>query len=376
MIQKYKHEIIIAALLIGSIVAFYYLYGILLPFILGLLLAFTVKPLITQIQRLVKSRGLATTIFLAVVVSSVILILVFFTRYINQDFKRLNNSFTTLVSNNKENLDKTARKVKEYIGNIYDFEEIEKKVKFQPDSLKAGLQELDTDAIKAAFEEITSVFKSGEESVEDEKTTEFSTIVILFSTIFYFVLILYQIDYFSSLRRRYFSRKVKSKLDVIIDDFNKSFVKYFKLRTKIILLLSLIYIIAFIILDMPGLILLTIIIVLLSYIPYLQYIALIPLSIGCLVLSIENDQSFLLLFGIVAGVFILASIIEELVLNPWIMEKNIGMNPVIMVLGLSVWSYLLGLQGLLIGIPLTSLLIIYFKRYLLTSYQEVLQDKS
>ncbi len=125
---------------------------------------------------------------------------------------------------------------------------------------------------------------------------------------------------------------------------------------------------------MPGMILLTVVIVLLSYIPYMQYLVLIPLSIGCLVLSIENDQSFLLFFGIVAGVFILASIIEELVLNPWIMEKNIGMNPVIMILALSIWSYLLGLQGLLIGIPMTSILLIYLRRYFLTSYQEVFQD--
>ena len=151
-------------------------------------------------------------------------------------------------------------------------------------------------------------------------------------------------------------------------------MKYLKLRTKIILLLSLIYITTFIILDMPGMILITILIILLSYIPYLQYLALIPLSISCLVLSVEKDQSFLLFFGIVAGVFILASIIEELILNPRIMEKNIGMNPVIMVLALSIWSYLLGLPGTLIGIPMTSLLIIYFKRFLLKSYQEVLQS--
>jgi predicted PurR-regulated permease PerM len=125
---------------------------------------------------------------------------------------------------------------------------------------------------------------------------------------------------------------------------------------------------------MPGMILITLLIVLLSYIPYLQYLALIPLAVGCLVLSVENEQSFLLLFGIVVGVFVSASLIEELVLTPWIMEKNIGMNTVIMVLALSVWGYLLGLPGTLIGIPMTSLLIIYIKRHIIPSYKEVLQD--
>ena len=151
-------------------------------------------------------------------------------------------------------------------------------------------------------------------------------------------------------------------------------MKYIKLLTRIVLVLAVIYAVAFLILDMPGMILITLLIVLLSYIPYLQYLALIPLAVGCLVLSVENEQSFLLLFGIVVGVFVSASLIEELVLTPWIMEKNIGMNPVIMLLALSVWGYLLGLPGTLIGIPMTSLLIIYIKRHIIPSYKEVLQD--
>ncbi len=151
-------------------------------------------------------------------------------------------------------------------------------------------------------------------------------------------------------------------------------MKYLKLRTKIVLLSSIVYIAAFIILDIPGMILITFFIIILSYIPYLQYLALIPLAIGCIVLSIENSQSFLLFFGIVSGVFVFVSVLEEIILNPQIMEKNIGMNPVIMVLSLSVWGHLLGLPGLLIGIPLTSLFIIYIKRYILPSYEKIIQD--
>jgi predicted PurR-regulated permease PerM len=82
-----------------------------------------------------------------------------------------------------------------------------------------------------------------------------------------------------------------------------------------------------------------------------------------LALSTESNQPFLFYFGIVAGTFVLASIIEEFVLNPRIMEKNIGINPVIMVLSISVWTYVLGMPGLIIGLPLTSLCIIYLKRY-------------
>jgi len=379
MIKKYKHEIILAVLLIGFSVAFYYLYGILLPFILGLILAFSAHPIIIRIKKIVRNKNLATTIFLTVIATGIILFFMFFTQYINRDFKRLSNSFSVLVSANKGDLDKAGLKAKEYLGNFYDFDELEANLKFQSDSLKNGMKEmdtskLDTESIKATLEEVMSVFQSNEEMVSDEKPG-FGIVFMLFSTVLYFVLILYQLDYFIEIRRRYFNSKVKSRLNIVIEDFNQSFVRYFKLRTKIVLLLSLIYFTAFVIMDMPGMILMTILIIILSYIPYIQYFALIPLSIGCLVLSTETNQSFLLFFGIVVGVFILASIIEELILNPWIMEKNIGMNPVIMALSLSIWSYILGPQGLLIGIPITSILLIYLRRYFLTSYQVVLQDK-
>jgi predicted PurR-regulated permease PerM len=380
MIQKYKHEIILIAAILSFSIVFYFLYGLLLPFILGLLLVFLVHPVINRIQKIVRSRNLANTIFLLGIAAFVFLFFLFFTQYINRDFKRLSQSFTVLVSANKDNLDKTGQKVKEYIGNLYDFEELERELESQSDSLKSKLKKidsskLDTESIKSAFQELTSIFH-GEEKTSEQQDSGFGFIFILYSTILYFILILYNFDYFDDIRKRYLIGKVESKLNILIDDFNQSFVRYFKLRSKIVLLLALMYLTTFIIIDIPGLILFTLFIVLLSYVPYLQYIALIPLALGCLVLSVETNQSFLLYYGIVVGVFILASIVEEVFLTPKIMEENIGMNPVIMILALSVWGYMLGLQGLLLGIPLTSFLIIYFKRYVLTSYQEVLQEEN
>jgi predicted PurR-regulated permease PerM len=230
--------------------------------------------------------------------------------------------------------------------------------------------QLDTESIKSGFEKLTSVFHRQKKEAETIQPS-FSFTFIFFSTIGYFILILFHLDYFIKIREKYFGGKIKSIFHTIIDDFNKSFVKYFKLRTKIVLLLSPIYLVSFIILDMPGTILITLLIVLLSYISYLQYIALIPLSVGCLILSVENPHGFLFYFCIVLGIFILASIIEELILTPRIMEKNIGINPVIITLAISVWSYLLGIPGLLLAIPMTGLIIILFKQYFLHPYQEV-----
>lgn len=380
MLKTYKHEIILAVFILVCTFAFLKLYFILLPFLVALLLAFAAGPLISRIQRLVKNKDVATTLFLVGTTVAIILFLLLFTRFINRDFKRLNQSFTVLLSDNQDQIDKTASKVKEYIGDLYDFENLEGEIRTQVDSLSGSFQdfdssELDTKAIQEAFEKVTSVFQSEEEAAESEDTG-FGIIYMIFSAILYFVLILYQMDYFEGIRKTYFSGKLNSAGSQIAEDFNQSFWRYMKLRTRIVLLLSLIYILAFIIMDMPGMILITLMIVVLSYIPYLQYLALIPLAIGCLVLSLEHEPSFLVFFGIVLGVFVLVSIIEELLLVPWIMEKNMGMNPVIMILAVSIGSYLFGMAGALIGVPLASLVIIYVKRYFLPSYQVILQDDS
>lgn len=373
--QKYKHEIILVALITVLSVVLYFLYGLILPFLFGIALVFYVNPVVSKIQKVVRSRNLANVIFLVLGVATIGFVLFFFTSHINRDFKRLNNSFTVLVSQNKSALDKSGQIAKSYIDKVYNLDQWEEKLKVQTDSLntklKSGITELDTEAIKSAFQELGAFFENDNTKEAKEKPS-FGFLFIFFSTLLYFVLILFEFPYFENLKKKYFSSKMDSMVSIISDDFKQSFLRYFKLRTRIVLILTAIYLSTFIILDIPGIILLTFVVFILSYIPYMQYFALLPLSVGCLVLSIEGNHSFLLFFGIIIGIFILASVLEELVLTPWIMEKNIGINPVIMVLALSIWSYLLGLPGLLIGIPLTSLTIIYFKRFILPSYNKTL----
>ena len=373
MIEKYKHQILIGVFFLVFAFAFFHLYHIVLPFILGLFMAFGANPIVNSIQKLLKNEALAISTFLVGIVVVFGSFLLLTGQFINRDFQRLNKSFVTLAADNRENIDKAAETVLSYAKELYDFESLAKGFDLEQDSLKSTIEnfdysQLDTESIKEGFANVISAFESDESKTEDTAPeTKGGFLIIFFSTIMYFVLILYQRSYFDGVRKKYFSRETTSKLSLMWDDFNQSFVRYFKLRSKIVGLLTLLYAITFIVLDMPGMVLILFLIVVLSYIPYLQYLTLIPLSLGCLVLSIEKDQSFLLLFGIVLGAFVIASLVEELVLTPMIMEKNIGMNPVIMILALSIWSYIFGWPGLLIGIPLTSLLIIYVKRYFLTS---------
>ena len=359
-----------------AVMTFVLLFEVVAPFLLALILAFASLPAILLIKKLFKNQQLSIAVFLISLVAAMVVAVLVLAGFINRDFNRLNNGLKNLAAENEESIDQYTAKAKEYLSTIFSSEQIEGFTTNDIDSLMNSVNgdetsKLDMDAIKDGFASITSFFQSdAEQSQQAEESSSIGFWGILFASIGYYVLILFNINYFISLRSRYLGNKLKGRMQQVYEDFNSSFFRYFRLRTRIVLLLALLYLATFIILDMPGLILLMIFIVLLSYIPYLQYLMLIPAALGCFILSMESDHSFLLYFGVVTGVFVLASIIEEVWLTPKIMEGNMGLNPAIMVLALSIGSYTFGLPGLLLGIPLTSFLIIYMKRYFLQHWQE------
>ena len=84
----------------------------------------------------------------------------------------------------------------------------------------------------------------------------------------------------------------------------------------------------------------------------------------------DTGQNFWVIFGMAVLVFIIVQIITDMVTTPKIMGSAMGLNPAILLLSLSVWGALLGFVGLIIALPLTTLLIAYYQRYV-TKEEEV-----
>lgn len=61
--------------------------------------------------------------------------------------------------------------------------------------------------------------------------------------------------------------------------------------------------------------------------------------------------------------FCVVQVITDMVVTPKIMGKAMGLNPAILLLSLSVWGALLGFLGLIVALPLTTLIIAYWQRY-------------
>lgn len=63
-------------------------------------------------------------------------------------------------------------------------------------------------------------------------------------------------------------------------------------------------------------------------------------------------------------VFAVVQIIQDTILTPRIMGKVMGLNSAIILLSLSIWGSLLGMLGMVIALPLTTLLITYYQKYI------------
>ena len=57
--------------------------------------------------------------------------------------------------------------------------------------------------------------------------------------------------------------------------------------------------------------------------------------------------------------------IIDAVLVPKIMGDATGLNPAIILLSLSIWGALLGILGMIIALPITTLIVSYYEFYLL-----------
>ena len=88
----------------------------------------------------------------------------------------------------------------------------------------------------------------------------------------------------------------------------------------------------------------------------------------------DTGQNFWLILLAAVAVFAIVQIIIDMVVTPKVMGKAMGLNPAILLLSLSVWGALLGFIGLIIALPLTTLLMAYYQRYVTREEQSEEED--
>lgn len=152
-------------------------------------------------------------------------------------------------------------------------------------------------------------------------------------------------------------------------DVERELNNYIRGQSLVALCMGVMFCIGFSIMDFPMAIGLGILIGVMDLVPYLHTFALIPTAFLAMLKAADTGQNFWMVFGLAVGLFIVVQIITDMIVTPKIMGKAMGLNPAILLLSLSVWGALLGFIGLIIALPLTTLIIAYWQRYVTKEHE-------
>lgn len=151
----------------------------------------------------------------------------------------------------------------------------------------------------------------------------------------------------------------------VLEDVKNGMNNYFRGQALIAFIVGVLFSIGFSIIGLPMAVGLGMFIGVLNLVPYLQTVGILPAVLLVILRTTQTGENFWLLLLYCFVVFLVVQGIQDIILTPRIMGKVMGLRPAVILLSLSVWGSLLGFIGLIIALPLTTLLSSYYRRYVL-----------
>jgi Predicted permease len=188
-----------------------------------------------------------------------------------------------------------------------------------------------------------------------------ASVIILLYTIF----ILKDFDRISNGFIELFPVKYRNLVEQIITDVSYGMNRYFRGQALVSLIVGILLAIGFKIIEMPLGIIMGLMMGIFNLVPYMKFIGLLPIIILSLLKAAETNENFWVIIGLAFLIMAIVQGIEDMIIVPNIMGRVTGLNPAIILLSLSIWGSLLGLIGLIIALPATTLCLSYYKRYIL-----------
>ena len=198
--------------------------------------------------------------------------------------------------------------------------------------------------------------------------------VVVLITLMYMFFILMDYEQLGKKWIHIFPADMRPFCSELAGDVKKELHSYVRGQSLVALTMGILFCIGFTIIGFPMAIPLGILIGVLDLVPYLHSAALIPTIILAGLKAIDTGESFWIILISALAVFAIVQVIIDMVVTPKIMGKAMGLNPAILLLSLSVWGALLGFIGLIIALPLTTLIIAYYKRYVTHEGETYRQD--
>lgn len=348
--DKFVRGMLITIMVIAVLYIVNYLSGALLPFIVAWLFAYLLYPLVRFIQykMKVKVRALAIIIALLLVIAVIGTIIYFIIPPMIEQFQKLYDVLMRWLQQTTHTNDLSVIAKRWVIDNQHEIERFFKSKDFS-DMLKSGMPK---------------VF-----SVLGQTASVIISIVASCITLLYMFFILLDYEYLTTNWIKIFPKKNRPFWQELMKDVERELNNYIRGQSSVALCMGIMFCIGFSIMDFPMAIGLGILIGIMDLVPYLHTFALIPTAFLAMLKAADTGQNFWYVFGLAVGLFILVQIITETIVIPKIMGKAMGLNPAILLLSLSVWGALLGFIGLIIALPLTTLIIAYWQRYVTKEHE-------
>jgi len=329
------------------------LKGVLLPFCVGCLIAYILEPFVQFNRRLLNLKGRVTATFVT------LFEMTFF-------FGVLCYVFVPIIIHESAQM---AAILKSYASSEFS-------IPFIPSEIHEFLRrnvDFDLIAEKLSREEWMKMIGEGFSASWRVISGSISLLMNMFSWIIVLLYVVFiMIDYEKISRgfRRMVMPKYRRIVFKITHDVKVSMNRYFRGQALVAFIVGVLFSIGFLIIGLPMAIVLGMFIGLLNMVPYLQLISLVPATLLCIIVSVGGGTGFWTLFWEMIAVYCIVQAIQDLVLTPKIIGKAMSMNPALIFLSLSVWGTLLGLIGLIIAIPLTTLLLAYYDEYFILPHEK------
>ncbi len=190
-------------------------------------------------------------------------------------------------------------------------------------------------------------------------------LAIVFICVLYIIFLLIDYEKIAKNWHTYIPQRYRHRVQMLMGDLDRNMNCYFRGQATIAGIVGILFAIGFSIIGLPMGIAMGLIIGVLNLVPYLQTIGIPPCLILGLIQSAETGRPVWVVLLCIVAVFVVVQSIQDLLLTPKIMGNAMGMSPAMILLSLSIWGSLLGIVGMIIALPVTTLIISYYKRFVL-----------
>ncbi len=337
--------------IVSIVLLFRYLSPVLLPFFIAWLLAYLFHPIVLFFQNRLKigNRTASVLLVLFLIFSFIGLSIYFLAPILFDEITRLKDFIVLYTADTNRT-------------TPYFWEETLRRFLVEKHIPELIAQNGFNDALNVVFPFAKTVL-SKSVAITGGLVTAFFTILYLF-----FILKDYQTInalFISLIPQRY-----QTFVSGLMQDVEQGMSNYYRGQSLVALILCVLYAFGFYLIDMPVAILMGLIVGALNLIPYLQIIAIPPAILLMLVHSLEAGTSPLYSLLLLLVVLVVIQVFQDGFLVPRILGKRMGLNAAVVLLSLSIFGMLFGLIGLIIALPITTLLLSYYKRFILSSVNE------